>query len=81
MTKRAAAVAEAKETEEQGDLGSVSSGVLVGGQAPAFDLSFLPSLFEQEHVEPNAPQEKIAEVMWFQSTGVGESWACTSGSF
>jgi hypothetical protein len=48
--KKAEAVTEMKETEEQDDLGPVSNDALVGGQAPTFDLSFLPHFFEQEHV-------------------------------
>jgi hypothetical protein len=40
--KKAEAVTEAKETEEPDDLSSASNDALAGGQASAFDISFLP---------------------------------------
>jgi hypothetical protein len=57
--KAALAMAEAKGPEEQDDLSSVSStDVLVGGQAPTFDLSFLPNFLDQELSEPMASSWK-----------------------
>ena len=57
--KAARAMAEAKGPEEQDDLSSVSStGVLVEGQAPTFDLSFLPIFLYQEVSEPMASSWK-----------------------
>ena len=52
--KAALEMAEAKGPEEQDDLGSVSTGGLVGGQASTFDLSFLPNFLEQDLSDPMA---------------------------
>jgi hypothetical protein len=56
--KEALAMAEAKGPEEQDDLSSVSTDVLVGGKASTFDLSFLPNFLDQELSESKASSWK-----------------------
>ena len=50
---------ERKEAEEQNDLSSASN----DAQAPAFGLSFLPSLLEQKHVAISPKQAWLSKLV------------------